>query len=117
MDMDSTTPVETIDLESYLNKYAGYTRHQRLMLMLNESSDPHFQMEVGKILLSGLVDSSNMDMYVEACQRMTALTGVECTYDLAMVETVNKRTDQTLKRLESELNAYKTNLIKVIPCV
>ena len=107
-----TSPMDTsssiMDLEMYLNNYAGVTRLRRLAFIA--SASPAHKRDALALAAAEVKRTSNTALYNE----LIALSGDDggLTRDAAWVETVDRKAQQRLDKLESDLNTHKTSLVK-----
>ena len=92
----------------YLNNYAGVTRLRRLAFIA--SASPAHKRDALALAAAEVKRTSNTALYNE----LIALSGDDggLTRDAAWVETVDRKAQQRLDKLESDLNTHKTSLVK-----
>jgi len=97
--------VSTLDVESYISNYTGVTRLKRLAFIAANS--PTLKAEALRIALDEVKRTTNTQLYLEIVQLCDA-----AVRDDAWVETVDRKAQQTLEKLEADLAAHKTSLVK-----
>ena len=108
-----TSPMDTslssaLDLETYLTNYAGVTRARRLAFIA--SASPAHKRDALALAVAEVKRTSNTALYNE----LVALSGDDggLSRDDAWVEQVDRKAQQRLDKLESDLNTHKTSLVK-----
>ena len=97
------------DVEDYVKKYRGYALLQRL-LYIGEKSDGTDCLNLAlKICMEGM----NTDMFQQIVKALRN-KGTEPTSEGvdSFVESANRKASLIQKRLETDLNGYKANLVK-----
>jgi len=96
------------DLEAYLSNYAGVTRVKRLAFI--SSVSPSLKKDALAMAAAEVKRTSNTGLYLE----LVTLSGEDggLGRDDAWVEQVDRKAQQRLDKLESELNNHKTSLVK-----
>jgi len=98
------------DLESYISRYEGMTKIQRLRFIARRC--PEVKNEAYRLAIAELKMGINTAAYKEIMAEAGESLGPEQSLDAAWVESVDRKSQQTLEKLELELNQFKTNLIK-----
>ena len=98
-----------MDVAFYPSKYSGHTKVARLQFIADvaaKANEAKLKEDAHALALQELKSGTNVELY----QKVAKEAGVEV--DKAHVEAVTKKTQQTLERLEVELNTCKANLVK-----
>jgi COP9 signalosome complex subunit 1 len=99
--------MEDFDVAFYASRYSGFSKVARLQFIAEASkSNAKLKEDAFALALKELKESTNMDLYMKVAKD----AGAEV--DKELVESVTKKTQQTLERLEVELNSCKANLVK-----
>lgn len=101
---------EQLDLESYASLYTGRTKIMRLLFIADQlsssSNNTHsMRVEALRMACDEIKKGEDSVLYKEVAQRVGG-------FDSDWVEGVERRAEQRKEKLENELNAYRTNLIK-----
>lgn len=104
------TPSDLFQLEAYAASYHGYTKVERLLLVA-ERSKKH-RPESLKMAIDELKKGSNTITYRKLFEKIGDELGGSYNFDQSWADNQDKKSQQTLERLEMELNGHKTNLIK-----
>eukprot|EP00667_Euglena_gracilis_P010163 EG_transcript_10339 len=97
------------DLEAYISQYSGAGKVTRL-LHIWEHSPPHGA-EAARMALAELKRSRNTALYRSACQRFQS-KGMAVPVDEAWISQTDEQAAKQLEKLEMDLSASKTHLIK-----
>ena len=97
-----------LDLKSYVDRYSGYTKLSRLQFIAERC--PNLQEEAYRMLLAELKRGSNTGWYTKTHGMVGAALGVE--FDKAWVDATEKKEATKLERLEADLMAAKTTMVK-----
>jgi len=100
--------VSTLDLEAYLSNYTGITRIRRLAFIA--STSPAYKKDALAIAVAEVKRTSNTALYLELVANSGDDGGMP--RDDAWVEQVDRKSQQRLDKLESDLNNHKTSLVK-----
>jgi COP9 signalosome complex subunit 1 len=105
---DTVAPVifSSLNLNSYIARYDGYTKLQRLIFIAEKCAN--LQEDAYRLLLIELKRGCNTAMYL----KLTAQLGNGTDFDREWVETIERRELAKLERLEAELMAAKTTMVK-----
>jgi COP9 signalosome complex subunit 1 len=104
------TPSDLFDLNNYASAYTGYTKVERLVLIA-ERSKKH-RAEALKMAIDELKKGSNTITYRKLYEKIGDELGAGYAFDQHWADSQDMKSQQTLERLEMELNGHKTNLIK-----
>ncbi|KAL6079646.1 COP9/signalosome complex subunit Csn1 [Balamuthia mandrillaris] len=107
----ATVSHKDFDLEGYLANYSGHTKIARALFIAEHAKD--LESEALRLAVSEVKNTTNTTLYKEIMEKAgSKLPAPYSTLDREWVDSVDKRAQQQLERLELELNGYKTNLIK-----
>ena len=104
--MDTSSSL--LDLEAYLTNYTGVTRARRLAFIASVS--PPHKRDALALAAAEVKRTTNTALYLE----LVALSGDDggLSRDDGWVEQVDRKAQQRLDKLESDLNGHKTSLVK-----
>ncbi|KAJ9188381.1 hypothetical protein P3X46_003743 [Hevea brasiliensis] len=103
---------EQLDIEAYAGLYTGRTKITRLLFISDHCDNPPMQLEALRMAYDEIKKGENTQLFREVVQKIDGRLGPNYAMDSAWCETVDRRAEQRKERLENELNAYRTNLIK-----
>ncbi|XP_065864759.1 COP9 signalosome complex subunit 1 [Euphorbia lathyris] len=103
---------EQLDIEAYGGLYSGRTKITRLLFIADHCDNPTMQLEALRMAYDEIKKGENTQLFREVVLKIDGRLGPNYAVDNAWCETVDRRADQRKERLENELNAYRTNLIK-----
>lgn len=104
---------EQLDVEAYASLYSGRTKIMRLLFIADRcDNNPSMQLEALKMAYDEIKKGEDAQLFKEAAQRIEARLGPDYGPDFSWLEAVERRAEQRKEKLENELNAYRTNLIK-----
>ncbi|XP_059651471.1 COP9 signalosome complex subunit 1 [Cornus florida] len=103
---------EQLDIEAYAALYAGRTKIARLFFVADRCGNASMQLEALRMAYDEIKKGENTQLFREVLQKIDGRLGPNYGPDPAWTETVDRRADQRKDKLENELNAYRTNLIK-----
>ncbi|CAL0315118.1 unnamed protein product [Lupinus luteus] len=106
---------DQLDIEVYASLYAGRTKIMRLLFIANrcgEKNNTTMQLEALRMAYDEIKKGENTQLYREVVQKIDGRLGPGYDLDVAWAENVDRRAEQKKEKLENELNAYRTNLIK-----
>lgn len=103
---------EALDIEAYASLYSGRTKITRLLFIADRCENRQMQMEAYRMAYDEIKKGENTQLYREVVQKIDGRLGPQYGLDLVWTESVERRADQRKEKLENELNAYRTNLIK-----
>ncbi|CAM9970279.1 unnamed protein product [Ectocarpus fasciculatus] len=109
-DVDLVPLPPNFDLDAYISRYGGYTKLRRLDWIAQRC--PSLAPDCYRAALTLLRQGINTQSYREISTRAVVLMGPEHAVDTEWAEQVDRRYQQSVDRLEAELNSYKINLIK-----
>ncbi|CAN6566230.1 unnamed protein product [Malus baccata var. baccata] len=104
---------EQLDIEAYASLYSGRTKIMRLLFIAQRSqSNEAMELEALRMAYDEIKKGENTQLHREVVQKIVGRLGPEYGMDVAWCDTVDRRAEQKKEKLENELNAYRTNLIK-----
>ncbi|KAK9273768.1 hypothetical protein L1049_018578 [Liquidambar formosana] len=103
---------EPLDIEAYAGLYSGRTKIARLLFIADHCDNASMQMEALRMAYDEIKKGENTQLFREVVQKIDGQLGPTYGMDLAWAEAVDRRAEQRKEKLENELNAYRTNLIK-----
>uniref|UniRef100_A0A803M3F0 Methyltransferase n=1 Tax=Chenopodium quinoa TaxID=63459 RepID=A0A803M3F0_CHEQI len=104
---------EQLDVEAYASLYSGRTKIMRLLFIADRcDSNPSMQLEALRMAYDEIKKGEDTQLFKEAAQRIDNRLGPNYGYDSSWIEAVERRAEQRKEKLDNELNAYRTNLIK-----
>lgn len=105
------TSSEQLDVEAYASLYSGRTKINRL-LFIAEHSNEQMQLEALRMAYDEIKKGENTQLFREVVGKIGGRLGSTFEMDVAWAEGVDRRAEVRRDKLDNELNAYKTNLIK-----
>ncbi|CAO2835044.1 unnamed protein product [Amaranthus hypochondriacus] len=104
---------EQLDVEAYASCYSGRTKIMRLLFIAgNCDNNPTMQLEALRMAYDEIKKGVDSQLFKEAAQKIDGRLGPNYGMDTSWIEAVERRAEQKKEKLENELNAYRTNLIK-----
>lgn len=103
---------EQLDIEAYAALYTGRTKIVRLLFIADRCGLVSMQLEALRMAYDEIKKGENSQLFREVVQKIDGRLGPNYGPDPAWTETVDRRAEQRKEKLENELNAYRTNLIK-----
>lgn len=103
---------DQLDVEAYAALYSGRTKIMRLLFIANKSKNPTVQLDTLRMAYDEIKKGENTQLFREVVQKINGRLGPNYEMDLSWCEGVDRKAEQKKERLENELNAYRTNLIK-----
>ncbi|CAL0318333.1 unnamed protein product [Lupinus luteus] len=106
---------DQLDIEVYASFYAGRTKIMRLLFLADrcgEKNQTAMQLDAFRMAHDEIKKGENTQLYREVVQKIDGRLGPDYDMDVAWAENVDRRAEQKKEKLENELNAYRTNLIK-----
>lgn len=103
---------EQLDVEAYASLYSGRTKIVRLLFIADRCDNVSMQLEALRMAYEEIKKGENTQLFREAVQKICGRLGPNYEMDSAWAYAVDRRAEQRKERLENELNAYRTNLIK-----
>ncbi|KAJ0076457.1 hypothetical protein Patl1_33607 [Pistacia atlantica] len=104
---------EQLDIEAYASLYQGRTKITRLMFIAEHCcDDASMQLEALRMAYHEIKKGEDTQLFREVLQKIDGRLGPNYTMDVAWCDSVDHRAEKRKKKIETELNAYKTNFIK-----
>ncbi|KAL3517108.1 hypothetical protein ACH5RR_024010 [Cinchona calisaya] len=103
---------EQLDIEAYAALYSGRTKIMRLLFIGERCDNVSMQMEALRMAYDEIKKGENTHLLREVVQKIDGRLGPNYGPDSCWADAVDRRADQRKEKLENELNAYRTNLIK-----
>lgn len=109
-DNTPATSTASFDFESYIANYTGHTKIERLIFIGEHCKE--LEADAYRVAVDELKKTTNTGLYRQLLEKAGDKLGQGYRLDQAWVDSVDKKAQQTLERLEMDLNGHKTNLIK-----
>ncbi|KAI9087308.1 hypothetical protein K1719_030778 [Acacia pycnantha] len=107
------TSGDQLDVEAYASLYTGRTKIVRLLFIADHcEKNSTMELEALRMAYDEIKKGENTQLLREVVQKIDGRLGPNYGMDSAWCSTVDRRAEQRKEKLENELNAYKTNLIK-----
>ncbi|KMT00204.1 hypothetical protein BVRB_1g020190 [Beta vulgaris subsp. vulgaris] len=104
---------EQLDVEAYASLYSGRTKIIRLLFIADRcDNNSTMRLEALRMAYDEIKKGEDSHLFKEAAQRIDGSLGPSYGVDSSWIEAVERRAEQRKEKLENELNAYRTNLIK-----
>uniref|UniRef100_A0A5B6ZHT0 Putative COP9 signalosome complex subunit 1 n=1 Tax=Davidia involucrata TaxID=16924 RepID=A0A5B6ZHT0_DAVIN len=103
---------EQLDIEAYASLYSGRTKFTRLLFIADRCDNVSMQSEALRMAYDEIKKGENTQLFREVAQKIDGRLGPNYGPDPAWADAVDRRAEQRKEKLENELNAYRTNLIK-----
>ncbi|KAL3649528.1 COP9/signalosome complex subunit Csn1 [Castilleja foliolosa] len=103
---------EQLDVEAYAALYTGRTKVARLLFIAERCGVESMQLEALRMAYDEIKKGENTQLFREVVAKIGGLLGQNYGPDSAWTDAVDRRADSRKEKLENELNAYRTNLIK-----
>lgn len=104
---------EQLDVEAYASLYTGRTKITRLLFIADHcGNNQAMQLEALRMAYDEIKKGENTQLFREVVQKIDGRLGPNYAMDSAWCDAVDRRAEQKKEKLENELNAYRTNLIK-----
>ncbi|KAH9732849.1 COP9 signalosome complex subunit 1 [Citrus sinensis] len=103
---------EQLDVEAYASLYQGRTKITRLMFIADHCDIVSMQLEALRMAYDEIKKGENTQLFREVVKKIDGRLGPNYAMDEAWCDSVDRRAEQRKEKLENELNAYRTNLIK-----
>ncbi|GAB4814501.1 hypothetical protein N2152v2_001547 [Parachlorella kessleri] len=103
---------DAFDLEAYAATYNGHAKIDRLIFIADKIQGTARELEALKMAAAELKKTEMTAKYLEVSNKLQARAGLNFAPDMDWVDAVDRRALQRQERLETELNGYKTNLVK-----
>ncbi|KAK7382143.1 hypothetical protein VNO80_00867 [Phaseolus coccineus] len=103
---------DQLDVEAYAALYSGRTKIIRLIFIADKMNNAATQLEALRMAYDEIKKGENTQLFREVVQKIDGRLGASYGMDTAWCDAVDRRAEQKKEKLENELNAYRTNLIK-----
>ncbi|KAL4586051.1 hypothetical protein LXL04_010682 [Taraxacum kok-saghyz] len=103
---------EQLDIEAYAALYTGRTKISRLIFIADKCGNVSMQLEALRMAYDEIKKGENTQLFREVVHKIDGRLGPNYSADSSWMDAVDRRADQRKEKLENELNAYRTNLIK-----
>ncbi|KAI3909345.1 hypothetical protein MKW92_045743 [Papaver armeniacum] len=103
---------ELLDVEVYAGLYSGRTKVTRLMFIADRCGNQVMKLDALRMAYDEIKKGENTNLFKEVVEKIDGKLGSEYGLDQTWVDTVDRKAEVRKEKLESELNAYRTNLIK-----
>lgn len=103
---------EQLDVEAYASLYTGRTKITRLLFIAERCGNESMQLEALRMAYDEIKRGENTQLFREVVQKINGRLGDKYGFDQAWADSVDRRAELRKDKLENELNAYRTNLIK-----
>ncbi|KAJ7962317.1 COP9 signalosome complex subunit 1 [Quillaja saponaria] len=104
---------EQLDVEAYASLYKGHTKILRLLFIADHcENNQTMQLEALRMVYDEIKNGENTQLFREVVQKIDGRLGTNYGMDEAWCDMVDRRAEQKKEKLDNELNAYRTNLIK-----
>lgn len=103
---------DQLDIEAYSSLYSGRTKIMRLLFIANKSKNATVQLDALRLAYHEIKKGENTQLFREVVAKIDGRLGEGYEMDLGWCDGVERKMEQKKERLENELNAYRTNLIK-----
>ncbi|XP_075501069.1 COP9 signalosome complex subunit 1-like [Primulina tabacum] len=103
---------EQLDVEAYAALYSGRTKITRLLFIAEKTGVASMQLEVLRMAYDEIKKGENTQLFREVVAKIDGRLGPNYGPDNGWADAVDRRAEVRKEKLENELNAYRTNLIK-----
>nr|XP_043624640.1 COP9 signalosome complex subunit 1 [Erigeron canadensis] len=105
---------EQLDIEAYAALYSGRTKISRLMFIAEKCKNTNVAMELEALRMAydEIKKGENTQLFREVVKKIDGRLGEKYGNDFKWMDSVDRKADHRKEKLENELNAYRTNLIK-----
>ncbi|WOL10591.1 hypothetical protein Cni_G19350 [Canna indica] len=103
---------EQMDVEAYAALYTGRTKVARLLFIAERCGNEGMQLEALRMVHDEIKRGEDSHLYAEVVAKIGGRLGSQYDFDQTWVDTVDRRAELRKEKLENELSAYKTNMIK-----
>ncbi|KHN27284.1 COP9 signalosome complex subunit 1 [Glycine soja] len=103
---------DQVDIEAYAALYSGRTKIMRLLFIADKMNNAATQLEALRMAYDEIKKGENTQLFREVVQKIDGRLGPNYGMDAAWCDAIDRRAEQKKEKLENELNAYRTNLIK-----
>eukprot|EP00252_Welwitschia_mirabilis_P017230 TRINITY_DN38206_c0_g1_i1.p1 TRINITY_DN38206_c0_g1~~TRINITY_DN38206_c0_g1_i1.p1 ORF type:complete len:440 (-),score=62.48 TRINITY_DN38206_c0_g1_i1:314-1633(-) len=110
--MNSDKQQTPFDVEAYASLYSGRTKINRLLFIAEKCGNPVTEAEALKMAYDEIKKGENTIFFKDVNRMIAGRFGPNYCLDQDWIASVERRAEHRKEKLENELNAYKTNLIK-----
>ncbi|KAL8172474.1 hypothetical protein V2J09_024278 [Rumex salicifolius] len=103
---------EQLDVEAYAALYSGRTKIARLLFIADQCDNRQMKLEALRMAFDELKKGEDTQLFREVALKIDGVLGPAYGLDSRWIDDVERRAEQRKEKLENELNAYRTNLIK-----
>ncbi|KAL7158641.1 hypothetical protein ABFS83_02G157800 [Erythranthe nasuta] len=103
---------EQLDVEAYAALYTGRTKTTRLLFIAERCGVQSMQLEALRMAYDEIKKGENTQLFRDVLAKIAGRLGPNYGPDNAWADAVDRRAELRREKLENELNAYRTNLIK-----
>ncbi|CAA3027752.1 COP9 signalosome complex subunit 1 [Olea europaea subsp. europaea] len=103
---------EQLDIEAYAALYTGRTKISRLLFIAEKCGNASMQLDALRMAYDEIKKGENTQLFREVVAKIDGRLGPNYGPDNAWADAVDRRAELRKEKLENELNAYRTNLIK-----
>ncbi|GLT77592.1 hypothetical protein SLA2020_491600 [Shorea laevis] len=103
---------EQLDIEAYAGLYSGRTKIMRLLFIADHCDNAGMQTEALRMAYDEIKRGENTQLFREVVKKIDGRLGPEYGMDNVWCESIDRKAELRKEKLESELNSYRTNLIK-----
>ncbi|CAN4125788.1 unnamed protein product [Withania somnifera] len=103
---------EQLDIEAYAALYSGRTKITRLLFIADRCGNASMQLEALRMAYDEIKKGENTQLFREVVQKIDGRLDANYGSDPSWADSVDRRAELRKEKLENELNAYRTNLIK-----
>nr|GEV82453.1 COP9 signalosome complex subunit 1 [Tanacetum cinerariifolium] len=101
-----------LDIESYASLYSGRTKIARLLFIAEKLGSESAALDAYRMAYDEIKKGENTLVFREVVQKINGRLGGSYGSDVAWMDSVDRKAESRKEKLENELNAYRTNLIK-----
>ncbi|KAF6154454.1 hypothetical protein GIB67_028346 [Kingdonia uniflora] len=103
---------EQMDVEAYASLYSGRTKIMRLVFIADQCGNEAMELEALRMAYDEIKKGENTQLFREVCQKINGRLGSGYKLNQEWVDSVDGQAEARREKLESQLNSYRTNLIK-----
>ncbi|KAK9103396.1 hypothetical protein Sjap_020650 [Stephania japonica] len=103
---------EQMDVEAYASSYTGRTKIARLIFIAERCGNTTMELEALRMAYDEIKKGENTLLFRDVVDKIRGRLGAAYGMDHAWVDGVDRRAEARKEKLDNELNAYRTNLIK-----
>ncbi|KAK4415958.1 COP9 signalosome complex subunit [Sesamum alatum] len=103
---------EHLDIEAYAALYTGHTKISRLLFIAEKCGVASMELEALRMAYDEIKMGENTRLFREVVAKIDGRLGPDYGSDNAWADAVDRRAELRKEKLENELNAHMTHLIK-----